>query len=256
VDVSKITYLVAYLAPGFLFVKIFGWTARQRRITDLQLNIWSIVVSALLLVGVRYSLDSWRHQPALTTIFKDPSKAFIGLWLVVIASGCFLGYSLGRLDRWKWLGEQLKKLGINLGNSLDLWQVALDEYEYAQIWLRDGTRLYGFVAGFSTNRAEPTEIQLALVERWNESEKKFNPLCHEGKVLIDVTNVLYLELMPKQQSEQPKVQHDQDEAKPAALPDVAAAGEAPMGGAVLDIVQTEPALVRPRGSKTRRNLNQ
>ncbi len=78
-DVTKVAHAILLLLPGFLFVKSFNASARPRRVSDLELMLWSIALSVLLLLGVRSVLDLWRPQPSFTAIAGDPTKASAAL---------------------------------------------------------------------------------------------------------------------------------------------------------------------------------
>jgi hypothetical protein len=152
------------------------------------------LLSVALLASDRWILGQWWSQPSFGALLRDPGTAPRLLWVVLPLSAIAAAWTIGKLDRSERMQNASLALGVDLRRSLDLWQIELGTQRYVYVWLQDGTLLYGWPKGFSSNRKDIAELSLCEVQTWSAVDRTFKPYDHrETTVLIDGNNISYIE---------------------------------------------------------------
>jgi hypothetical protein len=187
------------LVPGFLGLRAFLIASYERRLTQTELVLWSLVSAFAVIIPATALWHEWFDGPSFQTILVDPTKMHTSQAIVMYIVPPVAGALLGAFDSRNGLNWVLRRLGIDPSRSQDVWQRVLvstrphpfarrRQAHFVQIRLNSGEEFYGYPRLVTENRSGTAEILLQKVRFRRNDQQEWVALPRHA-ALVDASQI-------------------------------------------------------------------
>ncbi len=193
---GDVPVVVLLLLPGFLLIKVYGWVAYQRHVSDFEGLLWALIASFAIVCPVAL-IWHWAdtNVPTLGEIVRDPKLLPLRVAGTTYLVAMVAGWALGQIERRYWLEWALLQLGIDLRKREDAWNVAFRKTHYAIAHLKSGECVCGWIEMATTSRREtPPELYFTDVSVWKPSDTHWTDRGDLVGIWMEASSVERLDL--------------------------------------------------------------
>jgi Family of unknown function (DUF6338) len=196
VSPSDAPVVILLLLPGFLVVKVYGWVAYRRHVSDFEALLWALICSFGLLVP---SVLFWHwlnaKNPSLGSVVRDPTLLRLRVAASMYALAPLAGWLLGQAENRGWIESVLLRVGVDLRAREDIWNLIFRDNQNVIVHLKSGHCICGCVEMRTTSRTEGgPEIYVTQISVWDSDNTKWDECPDIIGTWIDATSIERLEL--------------------------------------------------------------
>lgn len=200
VPFKDVFVLLLYLLPGFLSLQLYRAKYPAKKLSDIEIIIWSIVHTFFIHV-VLAGLSIVLSTPWLNFLGKASKEVGPGEVFALLAAGLLWGFLL---IFWHWSRRKLPILGEP--DPLNIWfkivVLAAREEKWALVRVKQGPIYLGWIKDFSFDPAqENQDFYLSPAHLVDDSLRSLRSL-EQGGVYLNTRDVISVELVPGRTSQE------------------------------------------------------
>lgn len=198
---SVLETIIFYLLPGFVLIFLFYYQIPDRKKSDLNLVVWSVVASSVInwIVISIYNLINFLSNLKLKFVVDNTYFPIAKICLSLICA-----YILAKIVKCKWFSKANKKIfDINVYPFGRLWNdfFHLPENSVAKIFLNNGLCYIGTIKRTSVDPNDSIqEIELWRPLYYDSKTHNQTPISETQSVLIQSQSVTSIELIDPTQA--------------------------------------------------------
>ena len=194
VPFKDVFVLLLYLLPGFLSLQLYRAKYPAKKLSDIEIIIWSIVHTFsihVLLAGLSILIS----RPWLNFLVKKSSEIEPAEVFTLMAAGFLWGFLL---IFWHWSRRKLPIFGEP--DPMNIWfkiaDLAAREEKWAVVRVKDGPMYLGWLKEFSYDPAqENQDFYLSPAHLVDDNLTSLRNL-EEGGVYLNTRDVISIEFLP------------------------------------------------------------